>query len=102
MTKDEMISKLHSLQNGKLRVGTKWKHFKGDTYEITGHSFNTVTEKFEILYTAFPSYEYTGIVYSRPIEEWETPLVNANRFEPLRKFDGWLTQKEIRSLSDNG
>lgn len=55
--------------------GSEWQHKKGGIYIVTGHAFDTVTEKPVIVYqrTAGPGFnaeaEY-NVAFSRPVNEW--------------------------------
>lgn len=68
-----------------LPVGSEWRHYKGDAYEIVGFGVNEGTGKVEVQYRparplddGLPERrrlvvgpDYDGLVLHRPVDEWQ-------------------------------
>jgi hypothetical protein len=64
-----------------IKVGSKWKHFKGGEYTIVGHSQGCEGEEL------VPRVHYIGgdgVIYSRPVANFLEPVEGRApaRFEP--------------------
>jgi hypothetical protein len=56
-------------------VGTLWQHYKGGTYIVTGHGFDTERQDLNVQYRRvagpdFRSIDESQISYHRPLNEW--------------------------------
>lgn len=63
-------------------IGTQWKHWKGNTYTVTGVGRDSETE--EIVFV----YESSGKLWVRPAKQWFEVVRDGdefvNRFEELK------------------
>ena len=88
LTSDELGNKL-DLARSKFPIHSIWQHYKGGSYEVTGHTILT-DENLTTLVTYRrvngPDYDpitERGITFGRPIQEW-SEIVKKDRVHLAR------------------
>ena len=68
-------------------VGTRWNHYKGGVYQVTGHGFSANLEIAEVQYVrlAGPGYEgdESAIPFHRDVAEWESFYEGRRKWEKI-------------------
>lgn len=74
----------------KLKIGSRWQHYKGGVYTINDFAIGTEGDEVVVIYQRIDGPGYTKgvdsrIQFARPMREWLDPIDNA-REEPVQRF----------------
>lgn len=76
-----------------IRPGQRWKHYKGDIYEVHSIAFDCNTNEIVIVYYNQKDYQ-REVLFTRTISEWHEVVDNKQRFELCNNYNIYLTHSE--------
>jgi hypothetical protein len=106
-TTDEMADMLKAAAE-KIKVGSRWQHYKGGVYETVDFTILTATDEVGVVYRriagpGFVKGSDSRVQFCRPLSEWfempihvtdDAPPTATQRFMRVEKREVWMPVPE--------